>query len=402
MGAIVWLASYPKSGNTWMRAFLHNLLRNPAQPVHINELDRFSLGDSHRSWYAEVSKTPLEQLSDAEIIALKPAAHRRMTQAFPDSVFVKTHNRLGLAYGHPLISLDCTAGAIYVLRNPLDVVVSMAHHYVVSFLGPNAGVKVASFLGTAFLLCIAYFFFVRLNRRAGIDARFIPLELTLLFFNPLVFYQFWSAYADSLFSGEVLLAFVLIDVIMVEHERDTRSLIFLLGFVIYAAILTKFYGMILGIACPIYALLHLRSFLKHSINVKSKIALLVLVFFVLGVALVLARLGRNPTLDFAVAAPRGLGGGYAGYMVGLTDPSGHVLISSIIMLLFALVLNFHCSLPFLRWGRSRREWPLAPTCFAAIYAIVPSSWSSWTTTSTSSITSRSSGRSPPACVPRTT
>ncbi len=131
MGAIVWLASYPKSGNTWMRAFLHNLLTNPDQPVHINELDRFSLGDSHRSWYAEVSKTPLEQLSDAEIIALKPAAHRRMTQAFPDSVFVKTHNRLGLAYGHPLITLDCTAGAIYVLRNPLDVVVSMAHHYAV-------------------------------------------------------------------------------------------------------------------------------------------------------------------------------------------------------------------------------------------------------------------------------
>ena len=49
MGAIVWLASYPKSGNTWMRAFLHNLLTNPDQPVHINELDRFSLGDSHRS-----------------------------------------------------------------------------------------------------------------------------------------------------------------------------------------------------------------------------------------------------------------------------------------------------------------------------------------------------------------
>ncbi len=131
MGAIVWLASYPKSGNTWMRAFLHNLLRNPDQPVPINQLDRFSLGDSHRFWYAEVANKPLEQLTDAEIIALKPAAHRRMTQAFPDSVFVKTHNRLGRAYGHPLITPDCTAGAIYMLRNPLDVAVSMAHHYAV-------------------------------------------------------------------------------------------------------------------------------------------------------------------------------------------------------------------------------------------------------------------------------
>ena len=279
-------------------------------------------------------------------------------------VYAKTATNVIEHGGNPLPVISDTT-----LSHGKPIAFSLLAVPFVSFLGPDAGVKVASFLGTAFFLCIAYFFFVRLNRRAGIDARFIPLELALLFFNPLVFYQFWSAYADSLFSGEVLLAFVLIDVIMVEHERDTRSLIFLLGFVIYAAILTKFYGMILGIACPIYALLHLRSFLKHSINVRSKIALLVLVFFLLGVSLVLARLGRNPTLDFAVAAPRGLGGGYSGYMVGLTDPSGHVLISSIIMLIFALVLNFHCSLPFLLWGGSRRKWPLAPTCFAGIYVL---------------------------------
>ncbi len=27
MGGFIWLASYPKSGNTWTRAFLHNLLK---------------------------------------------------------------------------------------------------------------------------------------------------------------------------------------------------------------------------------------------------------------------------------------------------------------------------------------------------------------------------------------
>ena len=36
MGALIWLASYPKSGNTWMRSFLHNLFRNASQPVNIN------------------------------------------------------------------------------------------------------------------------------------------------------------------------------------------------------------------------------------------------------------------------------------------------------------------------------------------------------------------------------
>ena len=43
MGGIIWIASYPKSGNTWMRAFLHNLLRNPDKPADINKLDQFAL-----------------------------------------------------------------------------------------------------------------------------------------------------------------------------------------------------------------------------------------------------------------------------------------------------------------------------------------------------------------------
>jgi hypothetical protein len=46
MGKIVWLASYPKSGNTWLRAFLHNLLRNPQEGYHITKLDDFTLAES--------------------------------------------------------------------------------------------------------------------------------------------------------------------------------------------------------------------------------------------------------------------------------------------------------------------------------------------------------------------
>ena len=35
---IHWLASYPKSGNTWMRAYLANYLMDPDEPVSINDL----------------------------------------------------------------------------------------------------------------------------------------------------------------------------------------------------------------------------------------------------------------------------------------------------------------------------------------------------------------------------
>ncbi len=132
MGAIIWLASYPKSGNTWLRAFLFNLLRNPPRPASINELDSFCIGESAGAWYARRAGHPLGDMEMNAVMALRPQVHRDFTSAFPDSVFVKTHNYLGECCDIALHTMDVTAGAIYVVRNPLDVVISMSDHFGVS------------------------------------------------------------------------------------------------------------------------------------------------------------------------------------------------------------------------------------------------------------------------------
>ena len=129
MGGIIWLASYPKSGNTWVRTFLHNLLLNANRPADINELTKFTIGDGNKVWYEQVTGKPYSDLSDEENAAMIPKVHQAYARTRPDSVFVKTHNWLGKKHGIPLVTPEFTAGAIYIVRNPLDVVISLSDHY---------------------------------------------------------------------------------------------------------------------------------------------------------------------------------------------------------------------------------------------------------------------------------
>lgn len=132
MGKIVWLASYPKSGNTWLRAFLHNLFRRPDAAYDINRLIDFCTSESAIGWYQEVAQRPIAGMSQAEVAALRPAVHARLTEIFPDNVFAKTHSALVEESGVATITMAHTAGAIYVVRNPLDVCISFADHYALT------------------------------------------------------------------------------------------------------------------------------------------------------------------------------------------------------------------------------------------------------------------------------
>jgi Sulfotransferase domain len=128
MAGIIWLASYPKSGNTWLRSFLHNFLRAADRSHDINKLTDLTAGESMTELYRAQDPALDEHYTDERIRELRPLVHRAISRRSPDSVLVKTHNALAEIDGAPLISLDLTAGAIYVVRNPLDVAISFSHH----------------------------------------------------------------------------------------------------------------------------------------------------------------------------------------------------------------------------------------------------------------------------------
>ncbi|UUX49927.1 sulfotransferase domain-containing protein [Nisaea acidiphila] len=129
MSRIIWLASYPKSGNTWVRALLANYVLDRDNPVSINDLRGFTLSDTRPRYYDGLLDRPLPDLSESEIRALRPLALRQLADARPHDHFVKTHSQYTEFEGINLIEPEVTAGAIYIVRDPRDVAVSFAAHF---------------------------------------------------------------------------------------------------------------------------------------------------------------------------------------------------------------------------------------------------------------------------------
>jgi hypothetical protein len=128
VGGIVWLASYPKSGNTWLRHFLHGLLR-PGEGAHdINDMHGLTAYETAARWFRPLAGRPLDECDPAEIARLRPRAQEALAAAADGLVFAKTHSALVRDGGEPTINARVTAGALYIVRNPLDVAASFAHH----------------------------------------------------------------------------------------------------------------------------------------------------------------------------------------------------------------------------------------------------------------------------------
>jgi Sulfotransferase domain len=128
---IVWMASFPKSGNTWARAFLHNLakiLGGEDEAQDINMMGRFSTWEIRKPNYTEALGFEPTDEHRNEIAAVRHQVQQRIADEYDGLIFVKTHQALVIDRGHSTINFAVTSGAVYIVRNPLDVAISYAHH----------------------------------------------------------------------------------------------------------------------------------------------------------------------------------------------------------------------------------------------------------------------------------
>ena len=131
MPRTVWLASYPKSGNTWFRIFLANLLHPEQAPLDLNALPERTPIASSRGHFDDLLGVPSALLTPDEIDRLRPAADSELGRAWEEPLLVrKAHDAYRwLPDGQPLLGQAPDFAALYLLRDPWDVAVSMTNHF---------------------------------------------------------------------------------------------------------------------------------------------------------------------------------------------------------------------------------------------------------------------------------
>ena len=128
---IIWIASYPKSGNTWIRCFLKS---------YFNSSDKnFSLDAKNNDDFYSTTFPNIFLLNDMKIDYFNFGNIIKNWIPMQDFInlnnqtnFLKTHNAMCTINNYHFTNISNTLGAIYIVRDPRSIVASFADHFQIS------------------------------------------------------------------------------------------------------------------------------------------------------------------------------------------------------------------------------------------------------------------------------
>ncbi|MDC0192624.1 sulfotransferase domain-containing protein [Alphaproteobacteria bacterium] len=142
---LIWIASYPKSGNTWMRTLLTSLIYTNDGIFNFDllpKIDQFEK-KSNFSFLKKLRSSDFDNLDKMAVVS-KYWHEAQENLNYSDLIFLKTHssnyNYKNLQYAN----LNKTRGCIYLVRDPRDVAISYS-----KFMGCSIDETIDYMLGPA-------------------------------------------------------------------------------------------------------------------------------------------------------------------------------------------------------------------------------------------------------------
>jgi len=121
---IIWLSSYPKSGNTWLRSLLASYYFSKEGDFNFNLLKYIDQFPSY-DYFKNYDKTFINPTDTAEFWI----EEQKKINSNNKVKFFKTHNALCKINNYSFTDSNNTLAAIYIIRDPRNVITSLANHY---------------------------------------------------------------------------------------------------------------------------------------------------------------------------------------------------------------------------------------------------------------------------------
>ncbi len=118
---IIWIASYPKSGNTWVRSIISSYFFSNIGNFDFSLLKNISLYPGPKYFNKKIDKP-------GEVSLFWEVSQKNIIQN-QELTFLKTHNALVALNNRNFTTEKTTLGAIYIIRDPRNILSSLKNHY---------------------------------------------------------------------------------------------------------------------------------------------------------------------------------------------------------------------------------------------------------------------------------